>query len=182
MLPFKLADTRLLMGQFYLAWLAKPVKTSHLCSGNILTEDFWLTVPQGHPLFTRKRISLKDIKNETLLLLEDGHCLRDQTLRVCQLAGAKENTGFRATSLETLRYMVKAQSGITLMPTMAIRREPAIGYIPFENPRPQRTIALFRRKSSPRERLLKRIEMICRQASSDEESTAEASFEEIKSS
>ena len=61
------------------------------------------------------------LAGENVLLLEEGHCLRDQALAVCRLAGAAERTGFRATSLETLRQMVAAGVGVTLLPELAVR-------------------------------------------------------------
>jgi DNA-binding transcriptional LysR family regulator len=72
----------------------------------------------GH---SKGKLKLSDLAAERLLLLEDGHCLRDQALEVCQLAGAGEKSGFRATSLETLRQMVAANVGITLLPTLATK-------------------------------------------------------------
>jgi LysR family hydrogen peroxide-inducible transcriptional activator len=66
------------------------------------------------------QLKLADLSNQNLLLLEDGHCLRDQALEVCHLAGAAERSGFRATSLETLRQMVAANVGITLLPVTAV--------------------------------------------------------------
>ena len=61
------------------------------------------------------------LAGENVLLLEEGHCLRDQALAVCQLAGAAERSGFRATSLETLRQMVAAGVGVTLLPELAVQ-------------------------------------------------------------
>jgi len=93
-----------------------------------------------------------DLENQELLLLEDGHCLREQALEVCQLAGAHEQLDFHATSMETLRQMVAAGTGITLMPVMAVK--PPVAHTenlvtrPFSEPAPSRTIALVWRKSS----------------------------------
>jgi LysR family hydrogen peroxide-inducible transcriptional activator len=95
---------------------------------------------------------MKDLAHESLLLLEDGHCLRDQALDVCALAGAGEKTGFRATSLETLRQMVAANVGITLLPALAVQapvpRSDAIRLLPFRGTPPSRRIAMVWRKSS----------------------------------
>ena len=87
-----------------------------------------------------------------LLLLEEGHCLRQQALDVCALAGAHERTEFRATSMETLRQMVAAGVGVTLMPLLAVKPPMAetgnVVIRPFEEPAPSRTIALAWRSSS----------------------------------
>ena len=95
---------------------------------------------------------MSDIAQESLLLLEDGHCLRDQALDVCHLAGAEEKTGFRATSLETLRQMVAANVGITLLPMLAVQppvpRSESIHLLGFRDATPQRSIALVWRRSS----------------------------------
>ena len=64
---------------------------------------------------------MAQLSDETLLLLEDGHCLRDQALDVCRLSGANEKSGFRATSLETLRQMVAAGVGVTLLPALSVQ-------------------------------------------------------------
>ena len=82
-------------------------------------EPFTVAVPAGHPLAARDRLKLEDLKGETLLLLEDGHCLRDQALEVCSRVKVHEDQDYRATSLETLRQMVAAGHGVTLMPQLA---------------------------------------------------------------
>ena len=87
-----------------------------------------------------------------LLLLEEGHCLRDQALEVCRLSGSRERRGFRATSLETLRQMVAAGVGVTLLPELAVAPPvPAsdqITLLRFTAPTPSRQIALLWRETS----------------------------------
>lgn len=81
-------------------------------------------------------------------MLEDGHCLRDQAMGFCFEAGADEDTHFRATSLETLRNMVAAGSGITLLPALAVppeRKRDGVVYLPCIKPEPRRTIGLVYR-------------------------------------
>ncbi len=76
-------------------------------------------------------------------MLEDGHCLRDQAMGFCFEAGADEDTHFRATSTETLRNMVAAGSGITLLPALAVpseRKRDGVVYLPCIKPEPRRTI------------------------------------------
>ena len=92
------------------------------------------------------------------MLLEDGHCLREQALEACSLLGAYEQQDFKATSLETLRQMVKAGTGITFMPHIAIQPdERDICYIPFKKPAPYRTIGLVWRKTSVRTAVIEKL-------------------------
>lgn len=149
----------LLDGHIDAAILALPIEHDALSSLPLFEDPFFLAVPAAHPLANRPSVAMEDLRNETLLLLEDGHCLRSQALQVCHLSGAKETEGFRATSLETLRHMVMAGSGITLIPRIAIPTAPetSIAYIPFANDPPSRTIGLVWRKSSHRVQLLEEL-------------------------
>ena len=132
--------------------LALPVHDEQLHAEFLFEEPFVLAVPEAHPLANRESLSLEELSKERLLLLEDGHCLRDQALDVCALAGASEMTGFQATSLETLRQMVAANVGVTLLPTLAVKppvaRSHAIHLLGFRDSQPSRQIAMLWRKSS----------------------------------
>ena len=139
-------------GRLDAAILALPLHEEQLHVAFLFEEPFLLAVPARHPLASHEEISLNDLGKESLLLLEDGHCLRDQALDVCHLAGAGEKSGFRATSLETLRQMVAAGVGITLLPKLAVAPPiPAsrdIALLPFRAPPPHRRIAMVWRRSS----------------------------------
>ncbi|HET7268702.1 MAG TPA: LysR substrate-binding domain-containing protein [Oleiagrimonas sp.] len=141
--------------------LALPVHDDSLHAEFLFEEPFVLAVPTSHALAGKSSLVLNDLAEENLLLLEDGHCLRDQALEVCQLAGAGEHNGFRATSLETLRQMVAAEVGITLLPTMAVKPPvapaPGIRLIEFRGHPPHRRIAMFWRKSSAMTDFLARL-------------------------
>ncbi len=117
--------------------------------------------PKSHPFAKRKRIAVADLVDEELLLLEDGHCLRDQALDVCQLAGAIETRSFRATSLETLRQMVAGGVGITLLPALAVAPPVAtsanVQIVRFSGTPPHRQVALFWRRSSALGPFLERL-------------------------
>ena len=132
--------------------LALPIEAEQLATRVLFEEPFVLAVPESHALSARETITLDDLLEEELLLLEDGHCLREQALEVCHLAGAHEKLDFHATSMETLRQMVAAGTGITLMPVMAVK--PPVAHTdnlvtrPFTEPGPKRTIALVWRKST----------------------------------
>lgn len=147
---------RLREGRIDAAVLALPVDDDGLEHTLLFDEHFVLAVPEAHPLAAhgRRRLTLDMLRREHLLLLEDGHCLRDQALDICHLAGASEKDGFRATSLETLRQMVAAGVGLTLLPVLATKPpvppQPNLRLLPFAPPAPQRRVALFWRKSSAR--------------------------------
>ena len=135
--------------------LALPAEGAEVESLPLFEDRFWLAVPKDHPLAKRKRLREEDLAGEHVLLLEDGHCLRDQALEVCHLTGAKEKTDFRATSLHTLVQMVSNGLGVTLVPEMALATEASrareIETHAFTQPSPGRTIGLAWRRSSPRE-------------------------------
>jgi len=133
--------------------LALPVEEHGMDIEVLFEEPFVTAIPASHPLSDKKVIRLKDLEGEELLLLEEGHCLRQHALAVCELAGAHERVDFHATSMETLRQMVAANAGVTLMPVLSIKppipSTPNIALRPFAEPAPSRTIALVWRSSSP---------------------------------
>lgn len=149
---------RLRAGTCDAALLALPVNDPALVSVKLFDDPFLLAVPLGHPLAERERIDPGELLNLKLLLLDEGHCLRDHALDVCYRHGGHEEPDFRATSLETLRMMVKAGSGITLIPELAIRDDASgIRYIPFCDPAPRRQIGLVWRKTTARKVLMDRL-------------------------
>jgi LysR family hydrogen peroxide-inducible transcriptional activator len=120
---------------------------------DLFEEPFVLAVSKKHELADRKRIKLEYLEGHKVLTLEDGHCLRDQALGYCFSAGADEDKHFQATSLETLRYMVGANIGITLLPKLAVTGQPETGdirYVDFQHPAPSRRIVLLVRKNYTR--------------------------------
>jgi len=146
---------KLLSGEIDAALLSLPVDENNLASAHLFDDPFLLACHPGHPLAKRKSVTMADISGETLLLLDDGHCLRNQALEVCHVGRAKENGEFRATSLETLRHMVAAGVGITLVPSIAAVPTSNIVYIPFvRNAAPSRKIGLVWRRSSTQKLLI----------------------------
>jgi len=133
--------------------LALPVEEPGMEMEILFDEPFVAAMPSSHPLGDKQSIGLKDLEGEELLLLEEGHCLREHALAVCELSGAVERVDFHATSMETLRQMVAANAGVTLMPVLAVKPPiPSTDNItlrPFNSPAPSRTIALVWRSSSP---------------------------------
>jgi LysR family transcriptional regulator, hydrogen peroxide-inducible genes activator len=142
-------------GEIDVGILALPVPAERLVTRALYAETFQVALPPDHRLAKRRRLSLDDLDGETLLLLEDGHCLRDQALAACRLARVREAPDFRATSLETLRQMVAAGVGITLLPSLAVEqpgaRVPAMAVRRFQDPEPSRTIAAAWRPGCARE-------------------------------
>ena len=141
-------------GEIDVGILALPVPLDGLESYELYKEPFTVAMPADHRLAGRASIKVADLRDETLLLLEDGHCLRDQALEICSTTGAHEKQDFRATSLETLRQMVAAGVGITLLPELAGRgaygAARGVTIKPFAKPVPTRTIGAIWRKSSAR--------------------------------
>ncbi|MDX1698743.1 MAG: LysR substrate-binding domain-containing protein [Thiohalobacterales bacterium] len=148
-------------GRLDAAMLALPIHAEGLEVEVLFEEPFVLAAPGSHPLCDRKDVTMEDLDGQELLLLEDGHCLRDQALEVCALAGAHERVDFHATSMETLRQMVAAEVGITLMPILAVKPPiPAtenLALKQFRSPPPSRTIALIWRRSSPLGKLMQNL-------------------------
>ena len=142
----------LVQGRLDAGLLALPAGGDQIVARKLFEEAFVVAMPEGHPLSRRKSLSLADLEDQELLLLEDGHCLRDQALEVCHMAGAHERLDFHATSMETLRQMVAANTGITLLPTLAIKPpvSPTENLVtrPFRGDGPKRSIAMVWRKSS----------------------------------
>ncbi len=150
---------RLRTGELDAGVLALPVQHDGLHMEPLFTEDFVLALPVGHPLADQEGlVDLSVLTSEDLLLLEEGHCLRDQALEVCRLGGGRERRGFRATSLETLRQMVAAGVGVTLLPELAVQppvpTSDDIVLLRFTDPPPSRQIAMFWRDTSTYSALL----------------------------
>ncbi len=148
-------------GKIDVAVLAQPVRHEHFESAALFDESFVLALPNAHPLAAKSRVNITDLAPHSLLLLADGHCLREQALSVCALAGTGESDGFRATSLETLRQMVAAGVGATLLPSLAtlppVAPNPALTLVRFSAPQPMRSIALFWRASSARAAFFRKL-------------------------
>ncbi len=143
---------------------AAIVATTHVAEGlseiPIFDEPLWLVIPQGHALAKNENVALADIDAKSLLLLTDGHCLREQTLELCSAAQrAATDRDLRASSLETLLNLVEAGYGMTVVPALA-RHGPrfangSLVALPFRPPSPIRRIRLVHRANAPRGSALK---------------------------
>jgi LysR family hydrogen peroxide-inducible transcriptional activator len=137
------------------ALIALPAEANGLTAIAIYDEDFVLALPAGHPLSGKRRVSPAALAQLPLLLLDEGHCLRDQALDVCRAAGVRaELANTRAASLATAVQCVIGGLGVTLIPQSAVPVETArsrLGLAEFASPRPGRRIGLVFRSSSGRE-------------------------------
>jgi LysR family hydrogen peroxide-inducible transcriptional activator len=141
-------------GELDVGILALPVDLEGLQARELYVEPFIVALPDQHQLARRESLHTDDLKDETLLLLEDGHCLRDQALEVCSRVRVREKQDFRATSLETLRQMVATGAGVTLLPEMASRgaygNAKGVVIRPFVRPAPVRRVGAVWRKTTAR--------------------------------
>ncbi len=158
---------RLRAGDIDMGVLALPVEMEGLASAALYDEPFVVATPIRHPLAAKKHLRVEDLRGATLLLLEDGHCLRDQALDVCNRIDVEEKQDFRATSIETLRQMVASGAGVTLLPELATRGIHAhtrgVAVRPFVKPTPTRTIGAIWRKSSPRHLAIEQVAQVIRE-------------------
>ncbi len=132
--------------------LASVAETEQFKEIDVYDEPLSVAVPYGHEWADLAEVDMHDLKGRTVLSLGDGHCLRDQALGFCFAAGAKDDERFKATSLETLRNMVAAGAGITLLPELSLPKEKqkdGVCYIKASNPVPSRRIVLVYRPGSP---------------------------------
>lgn len=133
--------------------IALPLDEEAFVVEPLFEEPFVLAAPRGHALAEgAEHVDISALGHHTVLLLEDGHCLREQALDVCHLASANEKVGFRATSLETLRQMVASGVGITLLPLLAVEppvpENRSLAIRRFSDPAPRRRIGMAWRRSS----------------------------------
>ncbi len=156
-------------GEIDCAILAEPFPDTGLALAPLYDEPFFAAVPTTHSLADHTTVTSEQLKKETMLLLGAGHCFRDHVLEVCpEFARFSSNTegirkSFEGSSLETIKHMVAAGMGITLVPRLSIPKEafsvkpkrkkdedPYIKYLPFEGDAPTRRVVLAWRRSFTR--------------------------------
>ncbi|QHG71086.1 hydrogen peroxide-inducible genes activator [Ensifer adhaerens] len=134
---------------------ALPIEADGLSTKPLFSDRFYMAMADDERNILMSPLTEDQVDVEQLLLLEEGHCLRDQALAVCSTAGKRRLVSFGATSMTTLLQMVANGMGMTLIPEIAIATEAArnsIRIVPFAAPEPAREIGLIWRRSSPRER------------------------------
>ena len=149
------------------ALLATPVEDPRLDEIPLFDEPFWVAFPRKHDFYTREKIRLRDLQQEELLLLSEGHCLAQQALDVCHLKDRQvqgQMADLRAASLETLIQLVRSGFGITLIPALAMRGSWATGggvvAQPLELAGASRRISLVYRQSFPRAQALQALAQV----------------------
>lgn len=156
-LELRETQTRMLLqelerGSLDLIMAALPLNSAEIETLPLLEDPFVLAVPAGDMLALEEDIAAKDIDHDRLILLEEGHCLRDQALAFCAVP-RRESVELGATSLATVMQMVANGYGITLLPQIAASseaRDERVRLVPFSAPQPNRTIGLAWRRTSSR--------------------------------
>lgn len=133
--------------------LALPAEDADVETLPLFTDAFLLAVPAGEAAKTRARVNIDDVDQRRLILLEEGHCLRDQALAFCGTARRDAPASLGATSLATVMQMVANGYGVTLLPQVAVDaegRDDRVRLLRFQDPEPGRQIGLVWRRTSPR--------------------------------
>ena len=138
--------------------IALPFDEPGVVTRALYDEPFMVAVPKGHPWEGRKRVTSEELTNESLLLLGEGHCFRDQVLELCHTVRSRERSGLARTveggSLETIRQMVAGGVGVTVLPATSVNaggvQSDLIRILPFARPTPERRVGLAWRRSFPR--------------------------------
>ena len=155
---------RLRRGQIDLALLALPIAGDDLVTMTLFDEPFCLAVSERSPLAQQRSVGTEDLREASLLLLDEGHCLREQALEFCKMHALEESREFRATSLGTLIQMVATDLGITLVPEMAAHEAPrTLRFIPFREPKPYRRIGLVWRRNASQHAFYQRLGVLMRE-------------------
>jgi LysR family transcriptional regulator, hydrogen peroxide-inducible genes activator len=145
---------KLTSGDLDIVLVATPYDLGDVEAIEIHEDPIVVAMPRDHPLGRRPVVESDELADQQLLLMEDGHCLRSQSLRVCRIVDTVGNEVFHATSLRTLVQMVAADLGITLMPQIAVDAELAstqnVVTRPISPDRPSRTLVLAWRQTSSR--------------------------------
>jgi LysR family hydrogen peroxide-inducible transcriptional activator len=152
----RLAD-ELKNGEVDVILVALPFEEPGVLTRAVYDEPFLVAVPKGHPWEGRKRVTSEELTSESLLLLGEGHCFRDQVLEICHTVRARERSPLARTleggSLETIRQMVAGGVGVTVLPATSTGAGGAgdlIRILPFARPVPTRRVAIAWRRSFPR--------------------------------
>lgn len=146
----------LLDGKLDAALVATEQTIERLDAIDLFDEPFWLVAPRDHKLARFEKVAVQDIEPKSLLLLTEGHCLRDQALELCGRPGVGGETGadMRATSLETLLHLTVAGYGVTLVPSLAVDRSRALfdrlAARPLAGAGVSRRVRLVFRRETPR--------------------------------
>lgn len=155
-------------GELDAAIMALPLPEHGMAMQTLYDEPFVVATPKSHPWVGRGEVSAEDLKSETMLLLGNGHCFRDQVLEVCPEMARFSTPGngmqrtFEGSSLETIRHMVASGIGLTVLPRTSVAdmhdKSGLLRFLPFSEPVPSRRVVIVWRKSFTRRAA---IEAIC---------------------
>ena len=145
-------------GEVDVILIALPFEAPGVMTRAVYDEPFMVAVPKGHPWENRKRVTSEELTNESLLLLGEGHCFRDQVMEICHTVRSRERSPLARTveggSLETIRQMVAGGVGVTVLPATSTATSGGasdlIRILPFARPAPTRRVGLAWRRSFPR--------------------------------
>lgn len=147
---------RLRAGSLDVALIALPYDTGDLHVRELFKDEFWFVARESDPAAREKEITLRKLDTGEVLLLEEGHCLRDHAISACGPRRGAWEAGVEATSIPTLIQMVDGGLGVTLLPELMLKAGALKGMKlvarPFASPAPSRTLALVTRRTSPRRR------------------------------
>ena len=158
---------KLKAGEIDVAILARPFDEPGLVTELLYKEPFMVALPSGHPLSKKKKLNADDLLDDTMFLLKAGNCFRDQVIKLCPscISGSNGNRKIQRTlessSIETIRQMVAAGVGITILPSLSVDNKSGLRglleYRPFNKPVPYREIVIAHRKSYPRMKVVQLI-------------------------
>ena len=160
---------RLYGGDLDIAMIALPYDVGDLYVRELFKDEFWFVARDGYPLLLEKQINVRKVDTREVVLLEEGHCLREHAIAACGPRREAWKANIEATSLYTLLQMVEGGLGVTLLPQIALNAGVLNGTHlvarPFIAPTPSRTLVLVARASSPRRREVDLVaELILRQS------------------
>lgn len=157
---------KLEQGSLDILILALPVDTRDFVVGDFLEDPLYLLCYKDHALSQQQTITRTSLSHHDLLLLEDGHCLRNHALSMCSISYDTKHDSFQATSLKTLLYMIESNLGISLIPKMAVheevKEESDVVVKEFSGSAPKRQIALVWRKTSSRRAEFEELLLTCK--------------------
>jgi LysR family hydrogen peroxide-inducible transcriptional activator len=130
--------------------LSTPIPRDGLTVEHVGEEPFYLAVSQNDPLSERRSVSVPEVNNEPMLLLEEGHCLRDQSLAFCRREDIDPQIVFQGSSLQSILNLVATDFGYTFVPEMVVNQQSRdnVTFVPIEDPTPKRDLILARRAST----------------------------------
>jgi len=137
---------RLHSGHVDLVVLALPVRGEELISEELFREPLFAALPAGHRLAARKSLALSEIREDSFLLLKEGHCFRENALSACRRSRVNPNVVFESGQFSTIVSMVATGMGVSVVPAMAVEKHPGCRFVPISDERALRIVGLTQLK------------------------------------